>query len=203
MVEPVEDPGKEGMHAEKGTFLAELIELWIAIEKACGDELVKDAHCQWRQDCKENIIECQSPGLENDFAREGIKEGILDCCQQSSIFIDIRASSTKPWAKVDRKAGRTESAYPELRHVECNVLVKRVQNDLGNTLITPGSMHQKQLSQIAELPNSNVGTTRCLQAFHAAYANANMGSLNHGNIVGTVANGQKESLEVSFHELDD
>ena len=45
MVKSVENPGKEGMHAEEGAFLAELVQLWVAVEETCGDELVEDAHC--------------------------------------------------------------------------------------------------------------------------------------------------------------
>ena len=80
MVETVEDPGKKGVHTEKGAFLAELIELRIAIKEACGDKLVKDAHCQWRQDGEKDVVKGQRPGLENDFAREGIQKRVLAGC---------------------------------------------------------------------------------------------------------------------------
>ena len=45
MIEAIEDPGEERMHAEEGTFLAKLIELRVAVKEAGRNELVKDAHC--------------------------------------------------------------------------------------------------------------------------------------------------------------
>ena len=98
--------------------------------------------------------------------------------------------------------GRAGITYPELCHVKCNILVKRVQNHLRDALITPSTMHQEQLSQIAKLPNSNVGAACCLQALHTTDANSNVGSLNHGDVVGTVTNSKQKSFQVSFDELD-
>ena len=52
MVKAVENPRPEAVHAEKHTFLTELVQLRIPIEQAGGDELVKDSQHKWRQDCK-------------------------------------------------------------------------------------------------------------------------------------------------------
>ena len=82
VVEAVADPGEEGVHAEEGALLAEAVELRVAIEEAGGDKLVEDAHDQGRKDGEEDIVEGEGPGFVDDFAGEGVLEGILykqDC----------------------------------------------------------------------------------------------------------------------------
>ena len=64
-------------------------------------------------------------------------------------------------------------------------------------------MHQEQLSQVAKLPNGNVRAARCLQTFHTTYPNTDVGSLDHGNIVSTIANSEKERFEMPLNEFDD
>lgn len=49
------------MHFEEDAFLTELVQLWIAVEKASGDELIEDAHGQWGKEGKEDIVERQGP----------------------------------------------------------------------------------------------------------------------------------------------
>lgn len=65
------------MHLEKDSFLSKAVELRVAIKKAGGYELVEDSHDKRRENCEEDIVERQSPGLVDDLAREGILEGIL------------------------------------------------------------------------------------------------------------------------------
>lgn len=55
-------------------------------------------------------------------------------------------------------------------------------------------MHQKQLAQIPELTNCNIGTSCSLQAFHTTDANTDVSSLDHRNIVGSVANSEQNGL---------
>ena len=57
MVETVEDPAPERVHFKKDAFLAKLVQLWVAVEKASGNELVKDTHRQWRSGREEEIVE--------------------------------------------------------------------------------------------------------------------------------------------------
>ena len=90
MVEAIEDPGKEGMHFEEDAFLAELVELRVAVEEAGGDELVKDAHDQGGKDGEENVVEGEGPGFEDDFARKGILEGILRCFVRNHVLSKTR-----------------------------------------------------------------------------------------------------------------
>lgn len=81
---------------------------------------------------------------------------------------------------------------PELCHEHGDVLVKGIQNDFGYPLVAPSSMDQQELAQVSELPDSNIGTSCCLQALNAADAHANVCRLDHGNIVGTITDGQEE-----------
>lgn len=91
---------------------------------------------------------------------------------------------------------------PKLRHVQGNILVKRVKDDLTDTLVAPSSMDKQQFAEKPELANSNVCATCSLQTFHPAYANADMGCLNHTNIICTVSNSEQDGFEVAFHKLD-
>ncbi len=77
VIEPIEDPGPERMHFEKHTFLSKLVELWVAIEKASGNELVKDSYHKGWEDGKEHVVERQRPRFEDNFTREGVLERIL------------------------------------------------------------------------------------------------------------------------------
>ena len=91
---------------------------------------------------------------------------------------------------------------PKLRHVQGNILVKRIKDDLADTLVAPSSMDKQQFAEESELANSNVCATRSLQTFHTADANADMGCLNHTNIICTVSDSEQDGFEVAFHELD-
>ena len=77
MVEAVCDPGDEGVHAKEGAALTKLVELWVAVEEAGGDELVVDAHDKRGKHSEEDVIEGEGPGFVDDFAGEGILEGVL------------------------------------------------------------------------------------------------------------------------------
>lgn len=77
MVDCIGDPGGKGADAEEGVVLADVIELWIPIEQTCRDELVEDTHCQRWQNGIEDVVERESPGFVDDFAREDVLEGVL------------------------------------------------------------------------------------------------------------------------------
>ena len=70
-------------------------------------------------------------------------------------------------------------------------------------MVTPGTVDQKEFPEVAELANGDISTACCLETFHSANANTNMGSLDHGNIIGTVADGKKNSFQVTLDQLDD
>ena len=88
---------------------------------------------------------------------------------------------------------------PELRHEERDVLVKGVEYDFGDAVVGPSAMHEEQFAQVFELRNCNICGPGCLEAFHARYTNADVSSLNHGDIVCAVADGEEDSLQVAFY----
>ena len=47
-------------------------------------------------------------------------------------------------------------------------------------------MHKKQISKVAELSNSKITSHDCLHSLQSTYANTNMCSLNHTNIIGPI-----------------
>lgn len=64
-------------------------------------------------------------------------------------------------------------------------------------------MNQKQLSKEPELANCDISRSCGLKTFDTADADSDMSGLDHGHIIGTVANGQEESLLVALDKLDD
>src|SRR5690606_11235255 len=93
--------------------------------------------------------------------------------------------------------------YPELRHVQRNVLVERELDRLAYALVTPRPVHQQQLPEEPELRNRHVGAASRLQTLHAADAHADVRRLDHGYVVRPVADGEEDRvLLVLLHQLD-
>lgn len=125
VVEAVANPRPEGGHAEENAALGEGVELGISVEEASRDELVEDAESEGRKDCEEDVVEGESPRFVDDGAGEAILEGVL---------VEL--------VEVGARIG-LETTYPKLRHEHGNVLVKRVENDLADAIITPRPMHEE------------------------------------------------------------
>ena len=85
-------------------------------------------------------------------------------------------------------------AEPELRQSECNVLIEEEKHEEGKTHATPTAVHKEQSLQEPELCNGVIGVTRSLVTFLSEYANANMRSLNHVNVIGAIANSQSHRV---------
>lgn len=64
-------------------------------------------------------------------------------------------------------------------------------------------MPAKQLAEVAELENGEVGCQRGLFAFFADDANADVGSLDHADVVATVANAADALASVVADEAGD
>lgn len=96
--------------------------------------------------------------------------------------------------------GRT---YPELSHIERNILIVGVKNDSTDTRIAPRSVNQKQLPKEPELANCDISRSCSLKTFDTADADSDMSGLDHGHIIGTVANSQEKSFLVALDKLDD
>lgn len=104
--------------------------------------------------------------------------------------------------KQKRRETDKQDTYPELRHVKSNVLVERVKNHSTNPVVTPGAVNKKQFSKIPELGNRNISRPSCLKTFHTADTNTDMGCLNHGHIVGTIADSKEQRFEMSFDQFN-
>jgi hypothetical protein len=142
MVEAVSNPGPKGVHFEENAFLAKLVELGVAIKEAGGDELVEDSHGDRGEEGEDDVVEGEGPGFEDYFPGEGVLEGVLGLIR--NMFRAWRTSMS--------------ATYPELCHIQRNILIERIQNDFGYPLITPCTMHKQQFSKEAELRNSDIGT---------------------------------------------
>ena len=75
-------------------------------------------------------------------------------------------------------------------HKHGNVLVEGVENDFADAVITPRPMHEKEFSKVTKLTNGNVGASSGLQTLDTCYTDTNMSSLDHGNVVGAVTDGE-------------
>ncbi len=76
------------MHFEEDTFLAELVELGVAIEEAGRDELVENTHDQRGEDGEEDVVKRERPGFKDDLAGKGVLKGILLPCVSERVFSD-------------------------------------------------------------------------------------------------------------------
>ncbi|KAG7832737.1 hypothetical protein KL943_004678 [Ogataea angusta] len=89
---------------------------------------------------------------------------------------------------------------PELRHVEHDVLVERVQNRQRQPLVRPRAVHEQQLLEVLELADRKVCAACGLHAFHAADADADVRGLDHRHVVGAVADRQQQRALLALHE---
>lgn len=64
-------------------------------------------------------------------------------------------------------------------------------------------MYEKKFAEVFELGNGNVSGAGGLETFDARDTDTDVGSLDHGDVVCAVANGEEDGFQVAFHELDD
>lgn len=151
------------MHPEENALLTKAIKLRIAIKKTGGDELIEYAHDKGGKYCEKHIVKGKSPRFINNFAREGILEGIL--------------LDTGEWEA--QGVAYVRGTHPELRHIQSNVFVERVKDDFGDSLITPSSVYKQQFPEVAKLTNGDIGTAGSLETLNTADADSNMRCLDH------------------------
>ena len=111
MVQSVADPQPELCPREERILLSKHVELRVAVKDSCGDELVENTDDKGRKDGEEDIVQRERPRLVGNLPREVVEEGILS-------YLNQRQNDS-----------RLSEAYPELRHVQYNVLVERVYKD--------------------------------------------------------------------------
>lgn len=64
-------------------------------------------------------------------------------------------------------------------------------------------MNEEQFAEVLELGDRDVGRACGLKTFYAGDTNTDVGSLDHGNVICAVANGEEDSFEVAFYKLND
>ena len=69
-------------------------------------------------------------------------------------------------------------------------------------LVRPAAVHDEQLRKEAELAKRVVRAHCCLRALVTEQTNANVGFLNHGDIVCAIANRERHGLAAVFDELN-
>lgn len=92
---------------------------------------------------------------------------------------------------------------PELRHEEGDVLIEGVEDNFGNALVRPSAVYEEEFAKISELSDGDIGGAGGLETFDTGDADTDVGSLNHGDVVCTVTDGEQDGFEMAFHELDD
>lgn len=82
------------------------------------------------------------------------------------------------------------------------ILIEKIQNHPGQAVVRPEAVRQQQLLQILEARQCKVRGHHGLHALLPGYADTDVGHLNHGHIVGTVADGQRAEVQFLLDDLD-
>jgi hypothetical protein len=77
VVDCIRNPVEEPDGRKEVILLSELVQLWIPVEHPSGDELVKDADDERREDGKDDVEEGHRPAFESDLAREVVEPGVI------------------------------------------------------------------------------------------------------------------------------
>ncbi len=91
---------------------------------------------------------------------------------------------------------------PELNDVEGNVLVEGVENETAHSVVIGGAVNEKKPTEEAELGDRVIRSAGCLETLHTGDTDANVSLLNHGNIIGSVSNGQRHRLRLNCYSLN-
>jgi hypothetical protein len=59
-------------------------------------------------------------------------------------------------------------------------------------------MDEKEFAEVAELANGNISTSSGLETLNTTDTDTDMGGLNHGDVVGAIANCEKDSFEMAL-----
>lgn len=83
------------------------------------------------------------------------------------------------------------------------IFVEKIQHHFGQTIVAPMSVHQKKRFQILEPRECEIGRHDGLHSLLTGYSYTNVGGLNHRNVVGAVAYGQRPHFQFFFHHFHD
>mmetsp|Transcript_15797 Transcript_15797/g.24259 ORF Transcript_15797/g.24259 Transcript_15797/m.24259 type:complete len:246 (+) Transcript_15797:333-1070(+) len=80
-----------------------------------------------------------------------------------------------------------------------HILVERDERQLRGAQKRVSTMHKQQALQVRKTMNDKVCGQRCLCAFLAHDTDTHIRCLNHAHIIGTVANRQRDTIQVVLH----
>lgn len=86
---------------------------------------------------------------------------------------------------------------------EEDVFEEEEVDEVGGSKETPPAVDEEESPEVLELFEVVVGGVSCLLAFVAHDADADLGLLDHGDVVAAIADCQGDDLEVLLDELDD
>ena len=81
-----------------------------------------------------------------------------------------------------------------------HLLVEEEVDHLAVPIVRPVAVHQQQALEEAELADGVVGRVYRLQTLLACNADTDLGRLDHRHVIGTVADGQRDGLELVPHK---
>ena len=76
--------------------------------------------------------------------------------------------------------------------VEVDRLVEEVLHHIGDARVVEIAVHEQETLQELELGEGEVGRYRCTSALFAVQTDANVRLLDHGHVVGAVADGGRQ-----------
>jgi hypothetical protein len=139
---------------------------------------------------KENIFQANSVELriveESTFVMFPVKDGIPHNRQgrKTNIVEGVEHIGVDNHAREETHP----PVHPDGNDVK-HILVEHIRNQVSVTSVGLAAMAEQQVFEEAELSNRVIGGTGSLGALKTSNTNSNVGSINHVNIVSTVANG--------------
>lgn len=115
VIQRVPDPQPELRSCEERIALAEHVQLGIPVEDASGDELVEDTDDKRGENGEDDIVQGECPRLVGNLPREVVEERELKRVLRRHHIMEGQVS------------------YPELCHVQHNVLVEGVWDEDAST----------------------------------------------------------------------
>lgn len=95
----------------------------------------------------------------------------------------------------------TEVRIPKMAERERDIFVKKISQKLAHAIVRPSAVHQQQTFQVPELSDRIVAGQDGLHSLLAGDADTDVGRLNHGHVVGSVADGQRDRLLHALNQL--
>lgn len=95
-----------------------------------------------------------------------------------------------------------QEAKPKLDRYQTDGLVKRKEDDLAHSQVRVPSMDREESLQVLELLETKVGGPSGLSTLHSLDTDTDMGSLDHGDVVGSITNRQGDLVQFFADQFD-